>query len=82
MESFDSLPPSDSQLAHATELRAIWERAYFAAWNGAMVCGAGESWPNEESMVKFAADCANATVSAWPAMTAERDALIRKAVGG
>lgn len=59
-----------------TDLRAVWERAYFAALTG--VCAD----PKVIDVADEAALAANATVSAWPAMTAERDALIRKAVEG
>lgn len=55
-------------------LSSVWDRAYFAALTGlAGDKDVRESWTE-------AAIIANATVAAWPAMTAERDALIRKAV--
>lgn len=60
-----------------TELTAVWERAYFAA-----LTGTARDSKSCEVDVGLAANIANATVAGWPAMTAERDALIRKAVGG
>jgi hypothetical protein len=61
----------------AAELHAVWEKAYFAALTGQCY-----GRPNAESIVGAAEEIANATVTAWPAMTAERDALIAKAVQG
>ncbi len=63
------------------ELEAVWERAYLAALSGVSGSETTTSGPcDSEDAVKYSANCANATVAAWPAMTAQRDALIRKAV--
>ncbi len=61
---------------YAATLESVWDRAYFAALQG--LCAQGGY--DIECLAKDAAFTANITVAAWPAMTAECDALIRKAV--
>jgi len=68
---------TSQRLNTETKLRAVWERAYFAALFQASPSG----WTHGD-IIESARCIANATISAWPAMTAERDALIRKAVEG
>lgn len=59
-------------------LEAIWERAYFAALTG--LCS-NPKITNEDAAVHAAEITTNTTIMRWPAMTAERDALIKKIVG-
>ena len=64
-------------------LRAVWDRAYFAALTG--LAGLFPDGMTDKDILVVtgnATEIANATVSAWPAMTAERDAPIMKAVEG
>lgn len=62
----------------AAERRAVYRDAYMAALGGL----AGIDGLADVETVYHAQQCALETVRQWPAMTAERDALIAKAVQG
>lgn len=62
-------------------LRVVWDRAYFAALTGVSGSETTSSGPCDSGdAVEYAAAIADATADRWLAMTARRDALIRKAV--
>jgi hypothetical protein len=83
IERLNHMPvESPHKTALTIELRAVWERAYFAALTGlaGMARGDGEPAYSDKGAVAESCGFANATISAWPAMTAERDVLIAKVV--
>jgi len=67
----------DCRLRRATELRAVYERAYFAALGGMPRVGM-ESNINITGLVKEAHGYALETVRQWPAMMAELEQEIAK----
>jgi len=69
--------PEEATERRATELRAVYERAYFAALGGMPRVGM-ESNINITGLVKEAHGYALETVRQWPAMMAELEQEIAK----